>query len=205
LNLPRVHAVTDARVLELPGFLDVAKRIASMGSRVAIHLRDRTASGRELADVAAALRAALTGTGTPLIINARPDIAAATPAQGVQLGAGDLSTPDARRVFPRGWIGRSVHSMTEAREALDGGADFLLAGTVYRSTSHPDRRPQGPEFVATLSRLGAPVIAIGGVTPERVAEVHAAGAYGVAAIQGIWDASDPAHAVALMLEPWEVR
>jgi len=205
LNLPRVHAVTDAHVLGLPGFLELARRIATMGARVAIHLRDRTASGRELADRAVALRAALSGTGTPLIINARPDIAAAISADGVQLGAGDLATPDARRVFPEGRIGRSVHNVREARLALSDGANYVIAGTTYPSASHAHHQPKGTAFIAGIAAVGLPVIAIGGVTAERAIEIHAAGGYGVAAIRALWEASDPAHAVALMLAPWEAQ
>ena len=205
VNLPRVHAVTDAAVLQLADFLDVARRIATLGGRVAIHLRDRTASGRALADHAVALHDTLAGTGTALVINARPDIAAAVAAQGVQLGGGDLAVADARRVLPRQWLGRSVHSMDEARAAARDGADYLIAGTTYATPLHEGRAPRGTAFITEIARAGPPVIAIGGVTPERVAELHAAGAYGVAAIRAIWGASDPAHAVAQMLEPWEAR
>jgi len=205
VNLPRVHAVTDATVLQRPDFLQAARRIATMGPQVAIHLRDRSATGRALADHAVALRDALAGTGTGLIINARPDIAAAIGADGVQLGGGDLEVDDARRVLPRGWIGRSVHSVAEARHASGDRADYLMAGTTYASASHAGHEGQGPGFIAGIVAVGPPVLAIGGVTVERAREVHATGAYGVAAIRAIWGASDPAHAVAQMLEPWEAQ
>ncbi|MBP2648677.1 MAG: thiamine-phosphate pyrophosphorylase [Gemmatimonadetes bacterium] len=205
MNLPRVHAITDARVLAFPGFLEAARRLATLGARVAIHLRDRTASGRALADQAVALRDTLAGTGTALILNARPDIAAAVAAQGVQLGEGDLSVADARRVFPRTWVGRSVHGVDEARAAAREGADYLIAGTTYPSASHAGQAPRGTGFISEIVAVGPPVLAIGGVTPERADEVHATGAHGVAAIRGIWGASDPAQAVARMLEPWEAR
>jgi thiamine-phosphate diphosphorylase len=200
-----VHAVTDAQVLALPGFLDVARRIATLGARVAIHLRDRTASGRAFADQAVALRDALAATGTPLIINARPDVAEAVDAAGMQLGGGDLSIADARRVHARGWIGRSVHSVDEARSATADGADYLIAGTTYATQSHAGEEARGAAFISAVAAAGAPVLAIGGVTVERAPELHAAGAYGIAAIRAIWGASDPAHAVTQMLEPWEAR
>lgn len=203
MTLPRVHAVTDAQVLAQPGFLDQARQVATLGDRVAIHLRDRTATGRALSDHAVLLRDALRGSGTALIVNARPDIAAAVSADGVQLGGGDLGVADARRVLWRGWVGRSVHSLGEARSAADEGADFLLAGTIFTSASHPGAPAKGPGFINKLTSVGAPVVAIGGVTPERAAEVRAAGAWGVAAIRSIWSASDPARAVQLMLEQWE--
>jgi len=203
VTLPRVHAVTDAAVLAQPGFLDQARRIAALGGRVAIHLRDRTASGRALSDHALALHRVLSGTGAALLVNARPDIAAAISADGVQLGTGDLDVAEARRVLPHGWIGRSVHSLDEGRAAAHDGADFLLAGTTYVSASHPGAAAQGAAFIGALATLTMPVVAIGGVTPERAREVHAAGAWGVAAIRSIWGARDPAQAVLMMLAPWE--
>ena len=197
-----MHAVTDADVLAHPGFLDKARRIATLGARVVIHLRDRTATGRALSNHAVALRDALRGTGTPLIVNARPDIAAGISAEGTQLGVGDLDVGDARRVLSSGWIGRSVHDVDEARSAVKDRADFLLAGAAYPTASHPGVAPKGMEFIGALAELGAPVIAIGGITPGRAGEVHAAGAWGVAAIRSIWEASDPAEAARLMLAPW---
>lgn len=203
MKLPRVHAITDAQVLALPGFLEAARRIATLGARVAIHLRDRAASGRGLADHAVALRDALAGTGTPLIINARPDVAEAVDAQGVQLGGGDLSIVDARRVYARGWVGRSVHSVDEARSAATDGADYVIAGTTYATPSHAGQEARGAAFISDAAAAGTPVLAIGGVTVQHASELKAAGAYGIAAIRAIWGASDPAHAVAQMLEPWE--
>jgi thiamine-phosphate pyrophosphorylase len=75
-------------------------------------------------------------------------------------------------------------------------------GSIYPTASHPDRQPAGPELVTRTARLGLPVIAIGGVTPDRVAELKEAGAYGVAAIRALWHAVDPAGATMAMLSSW---
>lgn len=205
MMLPRVHAVTDARVLARPDFMRLATRVASLGARVAIHVRDRTATGRALADRAAALQAALAGSGTPVIVNARPDVAAAIGAAGVQLGQGDLGAGDARLVFRSGWIGRSVHTVDDADAAAREGADYLLAGSTWASASHAGQAPQGTGFVARVVSAGLPVIAIGGATPERARELPATGAHGVAAIRAIWDAADPALAAGEMLDAWEEK
>jgi thiamine-phosphate diphosphorylase len=90
----------------------------------------------------------------------------------------------------------------EAGAALEEGADFLVVGSIYATASHPNREPAGPELVTRAARLGLPVIAIGGVTPERVVELKDAGAYGVAAIRSLWDAPDPAGATVAMLSAW---
>ncbi len=174
-----------------------------LGAGVAIHLRDRSAGGRLLSDLAFALRDAMADTGAALIINARPDIARAVGAAGVQLGSGDLAVPDARRVFAGGWIGCSVHNLTEARAATDDHADFLIAGMIFQSATHPARQARGLDFVSEAGLFGSPVIAIGGVTLDRVAGLRDAGAHGVAVISAIWDAPDPAIAAGQMLQAWD--
>src|SRR2546427_11279892 len=98
------------------------------------------------------------------------------------------------------WIGVSVHDLEEAGAAQAAGADYLLVGAVYATATHPDRAPLAPEDLAVIVALGLPVIAIGGVTPDRIPGLRAAGAYGAAAIRALWDATDPAGAVRRMLQ-----
>jgi thiamine-phosphate pyrophosphorylase len=197
-----VHAITDGLVLSASEFGVRAAAIAAAGSAVALHARDRGSSPPRLAAVAARM---LTLAGPPeaaVFVNGRPDIAAALGAQGVQLSATDLTPEDARRLLPGGWIGCSVHTVEQARIALQEGADFLLVGSIYETPSHPGRLAAGLELVRSAASLGRPVIAVGGVTPERAPELRAAGAYGVAAIRALWQAADPASATLAMLEPW---
>jgi thiamine-phosphate pyrophosphorylase len=78
----------------------------------------------------------------------------------------------------------------------------VIAGNVYQTASHPDRPPLGPALVSACARAGLPVIAIGGITPERAGEMRDAGAWGVAAISALWAAVDPAAATLLLLAPW---
>lgn len=198
--LPRVHAITDAAVLARADLGVRAAALAAAGPALALHARDRRASGRTLAAVAARFVALARPPEAAVIVSGHPDIAAAVGAQGVQLAASDLAPADARRVFPRGWIGRSVHTADEAAAAKAEGADFLLAGPVYATPTHPDRPGAGPGLIRDCARLGLPIIAIGGVTADRVPELVAAGAYGVAAIRALWEAADTAGAALEMLE-----
>jgi thiamine-phosphate diphosphorylase len=200
--LPRLHAVTDARVLALKDLGIRAAAIAAAGPSVALHARDREATGAELARAALRLQTLVRPPQASLFVNARADLAEAIGAQGVQLGGSDISSADARRVFPAGWIGRSVHGVAEAGAAFSEGADFIVLGNVYESASHPGRQGVGLPMVREASRLGGPVIAIGGITAARAREVREAGAYGVAAISALWDASDPAAAAVALLAPW---
>jgi thiamine-phosphate diphosphorylase len=200
--LPRVHAFTDAALLRTPEFGIRAAAIAAGGSAVALHARAHGDGGAFLAAGALRALALARPPEAAVFVNGRPDIAAAVGANGVQLGLHDLAPADARRVFPRGWIGCSVHSRGEAAAAVADGADFLVVGSIYETASHPGHPAAGPDLVRECARLGRPVIAIGGITPERAIEVKAAGAYGVAAIRALWQAADPAAATLALLAPW---
>jgi thiamine-phosphate diphosphorylase len=200
--LPRVHAFTDADLLVLPEFGIRAAAIAAAGAAVALHARARGASGALLSAAALRMIALARPAEAAVFVSGRPDIAAALGAHGVQLGSRDLAPADARRLLPRGWIGRSVHTPEEAAMAVSEGADFLVVGNIYETLSHPGRPAAGLTLVTPAAGLGRPVIAIGGITPDRAAEVKAAGGYGVAAIRALWMAADPAAATLAMLSPW---
>jgi len=202
--LARLHAVTDASILIMHDLGVRAAAIASIGPSVALHVRDHAASGAYLAGVTRRFVSLAQPPEAAVLVNGHPDIARALGAQGVQLRASDLGPADARRVLGPGWIGCSVHSRREAETAVAEGADFLLVGQVYPSTSHPGIAPLGPQIVRDCATLGVPVIAIGGITPSRVPEMNEAGAYGVAAISALWQAPDCALAALALLEPWLV-
>lgn len=200
--LPRLFAFTDAGVRAGPRTGATAAAIASVGPAVALVARDHAASGSELTEFAAALFAHARAAEAALIVAGRPDIAAGLGAHGVHLRAVDLTARDARRLMPHAWIGRSVHSVDEGEAALEEGADYLVAGPIFETPTHRGMTPWGVDLIRRLAPLGRPVVAIGGITPERVREVHAAGAWGVAAITALWSAPRPAAAALGLLEPW---
>jgi thiamine-phosphate pyrophosphorylase len=198
--LPRVHAVTDPAVLHLPDLGVRAAALASGGSAVALHARDRAAPTNILAAVAARFMALASPPEAAVFVSARPDVAAAVRAHGVQLSATDLAPADARRLLPEGWIGRSVHRVEEARAAMDEGADYLIAGPVYPTATHPGHPGFGPALITACAAVGPPVLAIGGITADRLDQLRDAGAYGVAAIRGLWLSDEPARTVAEWLQ-----
>jgi thiamine-phosphate diphosphorylase len=200
--LPRLFAFTDARVRTLPRLRQTAHVIASVGPAVALVARDPGAGGAALTDLTTLFVAEARPLEAAVFVAGRPDLAAALRLPGLHLRAGDLSIPDARRLVPHAWIGRAVHSATEGAEAVEEGADFLVAGSIFETASHPGRPAMGLAFLETIASLGRPVIAIGGVTPERARRVKDAGAYGVAAITALWNAARPAAVALEMLEPW---
>lgn len=120
----------------------------------------------------------------PVLVSSRCDIALATGAAGVNLPERDIAIGDARTLVGQRLIGRSVHSIDAALQAERDGADFVIFGPVWKSESHPDSAPAGLQALAAVAReLRIPVLAIGGVTEDRIAECAAAGAAGYAAIR----------------------
>lgn len=205
-RLPPLHAVTDDAVVGRPNFLDQARRVLEAGGPdLVLHLRAPRASGRSLYALARALRGTVLDEHAWLVVNDRVDVALAL-ADGAQVGARGLAAADARRLLgPDRLLGVSVHAVDEARDALAARADFVLAGTIWPTPSHPDRPGAGVGLIREVAAIGIPVVAIGGMTPERGAEARDTGAAGVAAIRGIWDAPDPAGAVFDYLRHWKDR
>lgn len=198
-TLPRLHAITDERIARRPDLDRVAQQLAAGGREdLAFHARGRALSGLEHYELASRLGAY---APTRLFVNDRLDVALAIGAAGVQLGQGSLAPGDARRLSPRWWIGKSVHDLREAEAAHAGGADYLLVGPVFPTATHPDRAPLSAATLKQIAGLGLPVVAIGGVTPERIPELLAVAAvHGVAAIRALWHAADPTDAARRMLE-----
>ena len=122
-------------------------------------------------------------TELPVLISSRCDVALASGAAGVNLPEGDIGAADARTLLGRRLVGRSVHSITSAQQAEREGADFVIFGPVWESPSHPGSPAAGIAALELVARsVRIPVLAIGGVTEERIAECHEAGAAGYAAI-----------------------
>lgn len=120
----------------------------------------------------------------PVLISSRVDVALGCGAAGVNLPERDIPIADARTLLGDRVVGRSVHSLDGAIRAQAEGADYVIYGPVWASASHPDAAPVGVEALARVAAaLHVPVIAIGGVTAERIAECHRAGAAGYAAIR----------------------
>ncbi len=132
--------------------------------------------------------------GAALVINDRLDVALTVGADGVHLGQTDLPLAAARALAgDRLWIGVSTHNPAQVRAACDGGADYLGFGPVFDTSTK--RNPDPVQGLAGL-RLAVveagpvPVVAIGGITPERAAEVYATGAAAICAISAVTGAAD---------------
>jgi len=149
-----------------------------------VQVRERDLEGGALAALVTSLLAITRGTATRLIVNDRLDVALACAADGVHLRGDSVPVQAARRLSPSGFlISRSVHTVDEAVDA-DAGADFLIAGTVFPSASkaHGARLLGIDGLRSIVNAAGVPVLAIGGMAGERIAQAASAGAAGIAAI-----------------------
>ena len=200
-SLPRVHAVTDERVARRPDLDRVVSGFARAGPGIALHARGRSLSGLEHYRLAIRLSAY---PRIRLFVNDRLDVALAAGATGVQLTGDSLPVDAARKLRPEWWIGRSVHSVTQARSAQAEGADYLLAGPVFETATHPGAMPLGVAALREIVELGHPVIAIGGIDPTRARDLARIGVHGVAAIRALWDSPEPADTARAFLEALEV-
>jgi thiamine-phosphate pyrophosphorylase len=163
----------------------------------AVQVREKDLGASDLAFLCRRLVASVRDAQAMLVVNDRVDVALAVGADAVQRTHTSLPVDDIRRVAGgRLRIGVSVHSLEGAVDAELKGADWATYGPIYDTPSkRPYGAPQGLERLATVAgRLRIPVIAIGGITPERVKQVREAGARGVAVISSILTADSPADA-----------
>lgn len=150
-----------------------------------VQIRERDLEGRALSDLTSRCVAAVRGTTTRVLVNDRLDVALAAGAHGVHLRGDSFPASRVRRLSPRGFlIGRSIHGADEAsRVDAEGGLDYLVFGPVYETMSKPGRTAAGLDALRHVAATTTvPVLAVGGITPDRFAAIGRTGAAGIAAI-----------------------
>jgi thiamine-phosphate pyrophosphorylase len=187
-----LHLVTDGRRLAGSDDPAVVRRALLGQTRAAmaagvdmVQIRESWMSAREMAALVRQVVTEGRSSGTRVLVNDRLDVALASGAHGIHLKGASIAPDRVRRIAPAGYvIGLSVHSAEEAANAA-GLVDYLVAGTVWSTPSKPDEHPLiGVEGLrAIVGAAQGPVLAIGGVTLERVGAVAATGAAGIAGIR----------------------
>ena len=202
MTAPSLCLVTDRRRLagRDDGF-DVARdRLVAVIARAVcagvdlIQIRERDLEARALARLVEDAIAVARPAGARVVVNDRLDVALACGASGVHLRGDSISPRAARTLAPPGFlIGRSVHGVAEA-EQVAGDVDYLIAGTVFATPSKPEGHPlMGLDGLAAVVRaVEVPVLAIGGITIERLPKVAATGAAGIAGIGLFLEDASPA-------------
>jgi thiamine-phosphate pyrophosphorylase len=200
-----LYVITDDAVAPGRSHVEIARAALDGGARL-IQLRDKRRDAGELLSIACEIRDLCEAAGALFVVNDRADLALAACAHGVHLGQTDLPITEARRILgPDRLIGVSVESPQQAEAAEAAGADYLGVGAIYGSASKDDAgEAVGLEHLSRIrgiSRL--PIVAIGGITLERVPEVRSAGADCIAVISAVAGAEDPGAAAKLLSEACE--
>jgi thiamine-phosphate pyrophosphorylase len=186
---PRLHVITDS--------LDVVRAVVGLGP-VAVQIRVKS-SARAAFDLTVAALPLCRAAGALCLVDDRVEVALATGADGVHVGASDLPVSWARRLLGAGAVvGATCRTAASAAAAVLDGASYLGVGPAFPTSTKDGRPPPlGPSGVAAIAAAvpGTPVIAIGGITPERAATLSS---YGVAAISAI--AADPVDATIAFLK-----
>ncbi len=191
-----LYLVTDRHATagrDLPWVLEEALE----GGVRAVQLREKDLGGRELLELARVVKRLCDRYGAELFINDRVDVALAADAAGVHLAANSMSVDVARELLgPDRKIGVSTHSPEEVSAAAEAGADFVLFGPVYLTTSKiPFGDPQGPAALkAATDAASVPVFAIGGIKQDHIPEIKAHGTACIALISAISEAAEPRDA-----------
>ncbi len=188
----RLYLIVDESLAAQRGRpLEQLVRAAAAGGATVIQLRHKSGNTRAYLASARLLRAMTHVLGLPFIVNDRVDVALAAEADGVHLGPDDLPVALARRILgPEKIIGASTGTLAEAQEAAAAGANYLGVGAVFGTQSKADAgEPIGPSGLKEIvSAVPLPVVGIGGITVENVAQVIRAGAAGAAVISAIINA-----------------
>lgn len=202
-SIGRLHVITDTTIQKQFTHSQLAE-LAIAGGADTIQYRQKQASTRQLIETAEQLRLICHLQHVPLLINDRADIAISVSANGGHFGQDDLPIPLARKILTdQSIIGASARNEAKILEAVSDGADYIGFGPVFATRSKSNaEKPKGLQALERMTKLvDCPIIAIGGITLDRITEVMLTGAYGVAVISAVCQADDPRQAtVQLMTE-----
>lgn len=193
-QVPRLHVLTDGRPAD--ALLPLVDTVLAAGAPC-IQVRAKGLDDRAWYGLAAAVTARCHDAGALCIVNDRVDLALAVGADGVHLGADDLPVAAARRIAgDRLLVGTTARDRAQAARAASDGADYLGVGPVF-ATSSKEGLPQpiGLDGLGDVAHaVDLPVIAIAGVTADRVPSLLEAGAHGVAVMGAVGGVEDPSAA-----------
>lgn len=204
-----LYVIVDTQVLKGRSHIEVAGQAIRGGARI-IQLRDKLSSKKELLSVAQKLKELCSEKKVLFIINDYLDVALAVEADGVHLGQDDLSLKVARRLLPIDKIiGCSTTSVERAASVEADGADYIAVGSIYPTlsktlTSTPAKVIGLETLRQVRQAVSLPVVAIGGIDKDNVAEVISSGANAVAVISAVVGAANVEEAARQIAARFEV-
>lgn len=191
MKIPKLMLITDGTLETNPTTFNKVF-LACQNGLPAIQLREKTLEARRLWELATGLRKITSDHGIFFSINDRVDIALSVNADGVHLSEKGLSPQIPKKLNSSLIVGVSVHSLEMGRRAEEEGADYVLFGPVFQTPSKiAFGMPQELENLKKMAqKLSIPVLAVGGITPQKIKCCIDAGAYGVAAIDAFMQSED---------------
>jgi thiamine-phosphate pyrophosphorylase len=194
VKVGRLHVITDEELQSRFSHEELAGLAVAGGADV-VQLREkRYRTSRQLMGVASAVAATCAAADALFVLDDRVDVAAAVGARAVHLGRDDLPVEVARRLLGNGTIiGGTANGLEEALKVTATPVDYLGVGPVFGTRSKADPAPLiGLDVLRRIvEACPIPVVAIGGITPERVRDVLETGAHGVAVLSGVVCQPDP--------------
>ena len=186
-----LYAVLDPEQLHGRSLSAVLESLLQGGVSV-VQLRVKTLPARDFLDLASEARRRTRARGCLLIVNDRLDIALAAQADGVHLGQDDLPLQVARKLMGTRLVGISTHDVEQARAAEHAGADYIGFGPMFGTqTKETGYSPRGLPMLEEIHRaVSIPIVAIGGITEQNVAQVWQSGADAAAMISDLLHAED---------------
>ncbi len=187
LAVARVYGILDLGYVAPGATVAMARRLLAPGGVDVLQFRAKDRGPAEIASLARPIVPMAREAGIPFLINDFPDVAVEIGADGVHVGQDDLPVSEIRRIVgPEGIVGKSTHSLDQARRAGGEPVDYIGVGPIFATPTKPDYAPVGPTDIATVVReVPVPVFCIGGIKRENLAEVLAAGATRVVIVSGL--------------------
>ena len=200
LQPPPLYAILDPEQTKGRATETVLRELLEGGIKV-LQLRAKAMIPVDFLRLACATRTLTRSYSCRLIVNDRVDIALACGADGVHLGQEDLPLPGARKLMGDRIIGISTHDVGQAKEAEEGGADYIGFGPIFgTATKETGYSARGLEMLRQVREVvKVPIVAIGGITEANIAEVWRAGADSAAIISDLLAADDIADKVKRIL------
>jgi len=185
----KVYCIIDGERAKRKDLVKIARRLFEKGIK-AVQFRHKNRPSYEIARIAKRIEHLAKMHKGILLINDRPDVAFASGASGVHLGWGDISLSTSRRILGKGRsIGKTAHSLKEAKAAEREKADYIGAGPVYKTPVKRDLRERSLKFIGKVKKhVSVPVLAIGGINRYNAGKVLKKGADGVCLLSAACDA-----------------
>ncbi|HMJ06979.1 MAG TPA: thiamine phosphate synthase [Chthoniobacterales bacterium] len=190
----RLYGILDLAYISPTEAGRVAREMISGGVDL-IQLRAKRQTVSAIAALAADIHPITSAAGTPLVINDHAEIARDIAAEGVHVGQDDRSVAEVRSIVSADcFIGKSTHSLAQAKRAVAEGADYIGWGPLFATPTKPDYLPIGLDEIATVhAAVQLPIFCIGGIKLENLGQVVAAGARRVVIVSGLLQAADVAE------------